>query len=293
MTFIQLTGAFELGLVYSLVALGVYLSFRVLQFPDMTVDGTFPLGASVCAALMIYGVSPIMATLVATLAGGIIGLVTSFLSTRLKMLNLLAGILSMTALYSINLRVMGRPNISLLGEETLFSYVTFQKGGSALWPLFFLLLLCSYALYLFLNTEVGLAIRATGSNSRMARANGINDHRMIGAGLGLSNAFVAFAGSLYAQVYGFADVTMGVGKIVEGLAAIVIGEAIFPTKKISHAIVACMAGALVYRFVIALSLNMSGSLLQASDLNFITAVLVGVAMLLPSIKGHLKGKWTT
>jgi putative ABC transport system permease protein len=288
MSWIQVIGAFEMGLIFSLVAFGVYLSFRVLQFPDMTVDGSFPLGACVSAALIIGGVHPFWATLVAVFSGFFMGVITSLLSTHLRMLNLLAGILSMTGLYSINLRVMGRPNMSLLGEKTIFSVFT-PSSLSGIMPLSGLILtFCFFLLYAFLNTHLGLALRATGNNPRMARANGINDSLMIAIGLGVSNALVSYAGSLFTQAYGFADVTMGVGTIVEGLAAIIIGEALFHVKTLSRALLACICGAIVYRIVIALALDMSGSFLHATDHNLIKAFLVGFAMLIPSLKLKIK-----
>jgi putative ABC transport system permease protein len=291
MNWIQFTGAVELGLVYSLVALGVYLSFRTLQFPDLTVDGSFPLGAAVCASLITVDVHPGLATLAAILAGGFSGLITAWLSTHLRMLNLLAGILTMTALYSLNLRIMGRPNIALLGEKTILTEWfanTSQFVSSHFLPLFLAALVFGIALYSFLNTRLGLAVRATGSNPRMGRAQGINDNKMIWLGLSLSNALVALAGALFAQVHGFADVTMGVGTIIIGLAAVIIGEALLPTRTIFQALLACVFGAILYRLVIAAALNVGDFGLQASDLNLVTAILVASAMFLPSLKRRVK-----
>lgn len=291
MNIIQFVGAVELGLIYSLVAVGIYLSFRTLDFPDMTVDGSFPLGAAVCAALITHGYNPLVSTLVAMMAGAGAGLVTAWLSTRLRMLNLLAGILTMTALYSINLRVMGRPNIALLGEKTLFSqFFSWSTGIVSMHfvPLCLITVAVALCVYWFLGTNLGLALRATGANARMSRAQGINDHKMIWLGLSFSNALVAFAGALFAQVHGFADVTMGVGTIIIGLAAVIIGEALVPTRLIWQALSACILGAIVYRLVIAMALNVGDFGLQASDLNLVTAVLVAVAMVLPSLKRHIK-----
>lgn len=296
MNLIQLFGAVELGLIYSLVAIGMYLSFRVLQFPDMTVDGSFPLGAAVCATLITHGYSPVTGTFAAILAGAVSGWVTAWLSTHLRVLNLLAGILTMTALYSINLRIMGKPNIALLGEKTIFTQLSSMTEGSKILQflssynleLFLFVALCCACLFWFLNTRLGLAVRATGINPRMARAQGINDHTMIWLGISFSNAFVALAGALFAQVHGFADVTMGVGTIIIGLAALIIGEALFPTRKTYQAILACILGAIIYRIVIAAALNVGDFGLQASDLNLVTAVLVAIAMLLPSLKRRIK-----
>jgi putative ABC transport system permease protein len=275
--------------------MGVYLSLRILDFPDLSVDGTFPLGAATCAALIVAGVHPLVATIAAMILGGLAGLITAWLSTHLKFMNLLSGILVMTALYSINLRVMGRPNIPLLGENTLFEeFFLCLKGPLGLfWRIFPILIfigLLAYALNCFLKTNTGLALRATGNNARMARAQGINDKAMVSLGLCLANSFVALGGAIFAQVSGYADISMGVGTIIIGLAAVIIGEAVLPIRKISHAILACIAGAILYRFVIATALNIGGSLLQASDLNLVTAVLVGIAMLLPDLKRQLRTK---
>ena len=295
MNTIQIIGAIELGLIYGFVAMGVYLSLRILDFPDLSVDGTFPLGAATCAALIVAGVHPLLATIAAMILGGLAGLITAWLSTHLKFMNLLSGILVMTALYSINLRVMGRPNIPLLGENTLFEeFFLCLKGPLGLfWRIFPILIfigLLAYALNCFLKTNTGLALRATGNNARMARAQGINDKAMVSLGLCLANSFVALGGAIFAQVSGYADISMGVGTIIIGLAAVIIGEAVLPIRKISHAILACIAGAILYRFVIATALNIGGSLLQASDLNLVTAVLVGIAMLLPDLKRQLRTK---
>jgi len=286
MNAIQLVGAVETGLIYSLVAIGIYLSFRTLNFPDLTVDGSFPLGAAVCAAMIISDYHPYVATLTATIAGACAGLVTAWLSTHLKMLNILAGILTSTALYSLNIRIMGRPNVALLGEETIFSS---WLAGLPTWaPLAGFTLIVALLIYLFLNTQIGLAIRATGNNPKMGRAQGINDRSMILVGLAISNAAVAFAGSLFAQKYGFADVTLGVGTIIVGLASVIIGESLLPTRTVLQSIIACMVGAVIYRIVVALALNVGDLGLHASDLNMVTAGLVVIAMLLPSIQSKFK-----
>jgi len=291
MNLFQFVGTVELGLIYSLVAMGVFLSFKTLNFPDMTVDGSFPLGAAVCASLITHGVHPGLATFAAVFAGALAGWVTAWLSTHLRILNLLAGILTMAALYSINLRIMGRPNIALLGEKTIvtewFSASSFF-GSIYLMPLIVIAVVLMVIVYFFLNTRLGLAMRATGNNPRMGRAQGINDHRMIWLGLGLSNALVALAGALFAQVHGFADVTLGVGTIIIGLAAVIIGQSILPTRTIFQALSACVLGAILYRLVIAAALNVGDIGLQASDLNLVTAVLVALAMLLPTLTQRVK-----
>lgn len=295
MNSIQFIGALEIGLIYGYVALGIYLSLRVLDFPDLGVDGTFPLGAATCAALIVSGVHPVYATIAAMVAGAAGGYLTAWLSTHLRFLNLLSGILVMTALYSINLRIMGRPNIPLLGEASLFEVFCqpLRVYLGSYWrivPIAVVLGLLTYLLNIFLKTDIGLALRATGNNARMARSQGICDKRMIGLGLALANAFVALGGALFTQVSGYADVTMGVGTIIIGLAAVIIGEAVLFSRRISYALLACILGAILYRFLIATALNIGGSFLQASDLNLVTAVLVGVAMLLPDIKRQLRSK---
>ncbi len=291
MNLFQIISTLELGFIYSLVAIGVFLSFKTLQFPDMTVDGSFPLGAAVCASLITQGVDPCLATLSAVFAGSIAGLVTAWLSTHLRILNLLASILTMTALYSINLRIMGRPNIALLGEKTIITewFSSFNILGSIYFlPLLLISILLMIIIYAFLNTRLGLAIRATGNNARMTRAQGINDHKMIWLGLSLSNSLVALAGALFAQVHGFADVTLGVGTIIIGLASVIIGQALLPSRTILQALIACVIGAILYRLVIATALNVGDFGLQASDLNLVTAIIVALAMILPSIKQRVK-----
>ncbi len=284
LNWIQFIGAVELGLIYSLVVIGVYLSFRTLQFPDMTVDGSFPLGAAVAATLITAGVNPYAATLAATLAGAAAGIVTAWLSTHLRMLNLLAGILTMMALYSVNLRIMGRPNISLMGEKTILG------GWLGLLPpylsLSIITIAVAFGVYWFLSTRLGMAVRATGSNAKMGRAQGINDRRMITIGLSTSNALVALGGALFAQVHGFADVTMGSGTILYALASVIIGEALFSTRTVFLAIIACMLGGIIYFLMKAMALNVW--FLQASDFNLVSAILVATAMLLPNLKSKVR-----
>lgn len=284
MSAIALLGALEIGLVFGLVALGVYLSFRVLQFPDLTVDGSFPLGAAVTATLIVHLVDPWLATLAGTAAGALAGLATAWMNLRLGILNLLASILTMIALYSINLRIMGRPNVALLGERTVLSPL--QDGPLPVYVLTPLALAVAVLaikglLDRFLNSEVGLALRATGANPRMARAHGIGTERAILLGMALSNALVALAGALFAQAQGSADATMGVGTIVVGLAAVIGGEALWAPRSVAWATAACILGSILYRLIVALALNIDALGLQAQDLNLITAVLVALALVLP------------
>lgn len=287
MSLIAFLGAIEIGLLFGLVALGVYISFRILNFPDLTVDGSLPLGAGVAAMLIVAGVNPYLATLAAFFAGCCAGLVTAWLNVRLKILHLLASILTMIALFSINLRVMGKPNIALLGEQTVFT--PFEGLGLPFYwvnPIVLLVVVVAAKLLLdrFLLSETGLAMRATGANQRMARAQGIDTGRMTLLGIALSNGMVAFAGALFAQLQGGADITMGVGVIVIGLAAVILGEAVMSVRTIVLATLACILGSIVYRLMVAVALNADILGLQAQDLKLITAVLVVVAMTLPGMR---------
>jgi putative ABC transport system permease protein len=292
-TSVAFFGAVELGLIYGLVALGVFLSFRVLNFPDLTVDGSFPLGAAVVATAITSGIDPWLGTALAMVAGAIAGLVTAVLNVRFRILHLLASILTMIALYSINLRIMGRPNIALLAESTVLT--PFEELG---WwpllvrPLFLLVVVAVVAVLLirFLLSELGLAMRATGANPRMAEAQGIPIGGITCLGMALSNALVALAGALFAQTNGFADVTLGTGTIVVGLAAVIVGESILPRATVAAAVIGCVLGSLVYRIVVALALEADVLGLQASDLNLITAVLVGGALILPATRAKLMAR---
>jgi len=287
MSLIALLGAVETGLLFGLVALGIFLSFRVLQFPDLTVDGSFPLGAAVAATLIVSGWNPWLATLAALLAGAAAGLVTAWLNVRLGILHLLASILTMIALYSVNLRIMGRPNISLLMEPTVFTPLeALPLPGYVRLPLVLLgvVLLVKWLLDRFLASERGLAMRATGMNPRMARAQGIRTGGAVLLGMALSNALVGLAGALFAQSQGSADVTMGVGVIVVGLAAVIGGEALLPPRTLFWATLGCLVGSVVYRLAVALALNADFIGLKAQDLNLITAVLVVAALLLPGMR---------
>jgi putative ABC transport system permease protein len=286
-----LFGALEIGLIYGLVALGVFLSFRVLSFPDLTVDGSFPLGAAVTASAIVAGVDPYLATLLAILAGALAGLVTAVLNVRFRILHLLASILTMIALFSINLRIMGRPNIALIAEPTVLT--PFEGLGVAamlLKPLVVGVLLAAVVALLasFLVSEYGLAMRATGANPRMARAQGIATGQTVYVGMALSNALVALAGALFAQTNGFADITIGTGTIVVGLAAVIVGETILPARRIWLVVLACVLGSILYRLAVAFALNADLLGLEASDLNLVTAVLVGLALILPGARNPLK-----
>ncbi|KKJ76407.1 ABC transporter permease [Kiloniella litopenaei] len=291
MNLISFMGAIELGLIYGLIALAVFLSFRILDFPDLTIDGSFPLGAAVCATMIVSGYNPLLATVIAFLAGGMSGVVTAFLNLRFKILNLLASILTMIALYSINLRIMGRPNVAIITEETILTPFEGQGlPGYYLKPIIAAVIVFVVALIVarFLNSDYGLAMRSTGANQKMARAQGIDTNKTTYIGMALSNALVGLAGALFAQMNGFADITIGTGTIVIGLAALIAGEAIFSTRGMLMAVLACIFGSIVYRIAIGLALNADSIGLEPSDLNLVTALLVTIALVLPGAKNPLK-----
>lgn len=295
MSTIAALGALESGLVFALVAFGVFLSFRILEFPDLTVDGSFPLGAAVTAVMIVAGVNPWLATFAAFFAGMLAGIVTAYMNTKLGILNLLASILTMIALYSINLRIMGKPNIALLGENTVLSPTDdWSIPYYASTPLVFsvIVLILFVLLLKFLNSRSGLAMRATGANDRMARSQGINTDLMIILGMAVSNGLVGLAGSLFAQSQGSADITMGVGVIVIGLASVIGGEAIISPKTMLLALLACVVGSIMYRFAIALALNADFIGLKAQDLNLITAVLVAFAIVAPKLKAKVTSRFS-
>lgn len=235
MSLISLLGALEIGLIFALVALGILISFRILNFPDMTTDGSFPLGGAVAAVLIIGGYNPWLACLGAATAGAIAGFITGWLNVRLGILQLLSSILMMIALYSINLRIMGAPNLPLLGEATVFTPFLPEEGDS-MWvqPLVLagVVLAVKILLDLFFASQLGLALRATGANERMARSQGISTGWITLGGMALANALTAFAGALYVQTQGGADISMGLGTIVIGLAALIIGETLIPARKL-------------------------------------------------------------
>lgn len=290
MSLFSLLGAVEIGLIFSLVALGVFISFRLLRFPDLTVDGSFPLGGAVCAVLISSGVNPFIATVAAAAAGAVAGMITGWLNVKLKIMDLLASILMMIALYSINLRIMGGPNIPLINDTTMFTILQ-PDSIPDYWarPLVLIVIVVLAKLFMdwFFSTERGLAIRSTGSNARMARSQGINTGAMVLLGMAVSNALVALAGALFAQTQGGADSSMGIGTIVIGLAAVIVGESILPSRRLIYATLAVIIGAIVYRLFIALALNTDFIGLKAQDLNLVTAVLVTIALVIPQIKQKL------
>lgn len=287
MSAVAFFGAVEIGLVYAFVGLGVYLSFRVLEFPDLTVDGSFPLGAAISAVMILAGVDPWAATAAAAIAGAAAGLVTAFLNVRFHILHLLASILTMIALFSINLRIMGRPNVAILGADTILT--PFYSAGLADYlvrPLFLAVLVAATVglLSWFMATDFGLAMRAAGASPRMARAQGISTDRYVYAGMALSNGLVGLAGALFAQTNGFADVTSGVGTIVVGLAAVIIGETLLRFRGMWIMLVGCVVGSVLYRIAIQSALTSDAVGLRPSDLNLATAVLVALALILPRLR---------
>lgn len=293
MSLFSLMGALEIGLIFSLVALGVLISFRILNFPDLTVDGSFPLGGAVAATLIAAGQDPFLATLAAIVAGAVAGWITGWLNVRLKIMDLLASILMMIALYSVNLRIMGRPNVPLITEPTLFTVLQPEwLPDYLLRPLVLLVvvIVAKVGLDWFFSSQLGLAMRATGANPRMARAQGVPTGRATLAGMALSNGLVALAGALFAQTQGGSDISMGIGTIVIGLAAVIIGETILPARRLVYVTLAVVLGAILYRFFIALALNTEFIGLKAQDLNLVTAALVTLALVLPATRKKLFGR---
>lgn len=273
------------GLLWAIMALGVFLTFRVLDIADLSVEGTFPLGAAVAATLIDAGHSVWFAMLIALIAGCIGGTVTALLTTKLKIPALLSGILTMIGLYSVNLMIMGKANVPLLRAETVFTLTENLFGVSSVVATLIVGLVATVIvgaiMYWFFGTVLGTAIRATGCNPQMARAQGINTNVMVILGLLISNGLVALSGALVAQSNGFADVGMGTGTIVIGLASVIIGEVLFGTRSFKNWLISIVLGSVVYRAVIAIVLELG---MPPNDLKLFTAVLVAIALSLPLIK---------
>lgn len=302
-----LIGALTLGFILSLLALGVFISFRIFSFPDITADGSSTLGAAVAAALIVNGVNPLMATAAGFAAGFVAGATTGTLATKFKINGLLSGILVMTSLYSVNLHIMGRSNVPLLGQKTLASYAqsigTHVLGGRASlniggWEVstldasvlvltFLAIVVTGLLLFAFFQTNLGTAMRATGDNSQMIRALGVNDENMIILGLAVSNGLIALAGAFLAQYQGFADVQMGIGMVVWGLASVIIGEALVGTHELGLTICGAVMGSVLFRLLVAIALRLG---LNPNDLKLITAVFVFVALILPSLVRKFKSR---
>ncbi len=279
-----LIGSFQLGLVYALLGLGVYITFRILNIPDLTADGSFTLGLAVSAAFTVAG-HPLWGILAAVLAGGAAGAVTGLLQTKLEIHPILSGILTMSGLYTINLMVLGsRSNLSLIGSETLFTLAEklglskdLSKTMVSLLVTGCMVLLLSW----FFKTHLGLCIRATGNNSDMVRASSINVEGVKITALAISNGCVALSGAVLAQYQGFADISSGVGMVVVGLASVIIGEVFFGRRSVTIGLISAVAGSIVYRFIIALALKTS--FFPAFALKLVSAVIVIIALAVPTL----------
>lgn len=262
----MLLGTLEQSFIFAIMVLGVYLSYKILDFPDMTVDGSFPLGGAVASVILIKGGNPILALVVATLCGAIAGLITGMIHVKLKVTNLLAGIIVMTGLYSVNLRIMGKSNIPLFSVKHLFN-----GNIIPIVTLVILLILAKITIDYLLKTKFGFALKALGDNETLVISLGIDEKKLKIYGLMIANSFVALSGAILAQYQGFADVGMGTGTIITGLASIIIGEAIFKKRSFISMSMTVILGTIIYRTIIAMSLKLG---MNASDLKLITSILV-------------------
>lgn len=304
-----LIGALTLGLLLAILAIGVYVSFRIFHIPDITAEGSITLGGAVAAVLITEGVGPVQATLAAALAGILAGVGTGLMAAKFKIQPLLAGILSMTALYSINLRVMGRSNLPLINQNTLSTYAetlgqnVFGGHGdldilgwmvgvrdmSLLLGSFGVVIFVGLILYWFFHTQIGTAMRASGDNAQMMSALGVSVETLTIVGLGMSNGLVALSGALVAQYQGFADVQMGIGIIVLGLASVIIGEALVGSSSLGLLIVGAIMGSVLFRLLVAVALRWG---LNPNDLKLITAVFVFFALVAPTLLRQIKARAT-
>ncbi len=300
-----LIGSVTIGLILALLALGIFISFRIFDFPDITAEGSFTFGASITASMIIAGFNPVIATLAAFAGGLLAGTSTGIIHTKFKVNPLLSGILVMTALYSVNLHVMGKSNVPLLSEKTLFTWFenfSIQVSGKEavfniigwnvpakdIWTLLFCLLIIvvfSLILLWFFRTNLGTAMRATGDNDQMIRALGVNTKGMIIFGVALSNGFIALSGSMLAQFQGFADVQMGIGMMVWGLASVIIGEALISENSLGQVIAGAVIGAVLFRLLVAIALRWG---MNPNDLKLITAAFVFIALVLPGFMKRTK-----
>ena len=275
------------GLLWAVLAIGLFITFRILDIADLSIEGTYPLGGAIAVMTITGGGSPLLAVIFAFFGGCIAGVVTGFLHTKLKIPALLAGILTMIGLYSINLRIMGRATTSILGEETVYSFFenNMSKVSATLIVGLLATLVVWFFCYIFFGTELGAAIRATGDNPQMIRAQGINTDVTIMLGLIISNGFVGVTGALLSQSNGYADVNMGTGVLVTGLASIIIGEVLFGTRSFKNWLISVVLGSIVYRAVVAFVLWLG---MNPNDLKLLTAVIVAVALALPLIKSKMQ-----
>jgi putative ABC transport system permease protein len=282
------------GLVFGLVAIAVYLTLRVLAFPDLTVDGSYTLGGAVVAVLIVKGSNPVVAVMVAVAVGILAGTITAVLNTKLRVPALLAGILMMVGLYSVNLRIMGGANVSLLREPTIYEQgarLTGLSKGSMELSIAVALVIVAIVFIVFhwfLRTEIGLALRATGDNEMMVRGMGSDTDRNLIMGVALSNGLVALSGAVVSQVQGFADVGMGIGMIVMGLASVIIGETLFKPRKVAGLLLAVTAGSFLYRLIITIALRLG---MAPGDLKLTTSLLVVAAMAVPYFQKRFRGQW--
>ena len=276
-----ITSTIGQGLLWGILALGLFLTFRILNFPDMTVEGTFPFGAAICISALVHGVNPIIATILSFLGGMLTGLITGLLYTKGKIPVLLAGILTMTGIYSVNLRILGKANVGLLNKATLLNEKFLQRLPDnfptivvgLLFAIFIILLIA-----LFLNTDLGQAFIATGDNEKMAQSLGINTDNMKILGLMLSNGLIGLAGGLLGQNGGYADVNMGIGTMVIGLAAIIIGEVVYGNLSLTARLIAVVIGSIIYRLILLLVLQLGFS---TNDFKLISAIILAICMMLP------------
>jgi len=297
-----LIGALTVGLILSLLALGVLISFRIFSFPDITADGSITLGAAVAATLLVRGVNPALATGAAAAAGALAGATTATLHTRFGINGLLSGILVMTGLYSVNLHIMGKSNVPLMSGKSLatmaerfgtrvlhapqirvLGWDVSGRDASLLGFATLAVAVTSLLVYVFFRTNLGTAMRAAGDNAQMIRALGVNVGNMIVIGLALSNSLVAPSGALLAQYQGFADVQMGIGMVVWGLASVIIGEALVGTRQLGFVIVGTIMGSVLFRLLVAIALRWG---LNPNDLKLISAVFVLIALILPALVAH-------
>jgi putative ABC transport system permease protein len=285
---------FEQGFLFAFLGLGVLITFRFFRFPDLTAEGSYPLGGAVVAALLVAGADPFAATLAAALAGAVAGAVTALIHTKLRINNIIAGIIVMTALYTVNLRIMGKANTPLLTTPSVFSEIVTALNSFGLMladnvfttiPIaLVMVLVAGVALVWFFSTDLGLAVRATGQNEPMILSLGVNTDRTKMVGLALSNAFIALSGALVAQNHGFADIGMGIGILVTGAAAVLIGEAIFGDRTVAWWVLAAIVGVVIYRLLVALALRVG---LEPIDLRLITAVLLLLALAVPQLRHRI------
>lgn len=286
MTLTVVLGALELGLIFAVLALGIFISFRILDTPDLTVDGSFVLGVAVSSIFTVNG-HPFVGLLLSVAAGFIAGALTGILHTKVHIQPILAGILVMTALYSINMRIMGKkPNLSFYDTDTVFTKLrgVMDKHAANLVVTAVVLIIVFVLLFLFLKTQVGMSLRATGDNEAMVRASSIDSDKMKILGMGVANALVALSGAEYAQYSGFGDANGGVGMLVVGLASIIVGEVIFGRRSVLAGMLSSVVGAIIYRFVLTIALRLG---MESIDMKLFSAVIVTVAVAVPAVKNYI------